>query len=149
MLWRLQVPRATARFSARVCFRKTSVALQISGLGLIPAQILQAGRLGTDFNLSFWTSSCKKQPRIGKTQIKYIFFILPSKCYANEIYHWKAKLICYIVFQTIFLLFFFTYYICKAISECLAISRQLSTEGWSWDLYFLSRETIAYNWLII
>ena len=68
-----------------------------------PMQILKAGRLGTDFNLSFWISSCKKQPQIGKTQVKYIFFILPSKCYANEIYHWKAKLICYIVFQTIFL----------------------------------------------
>ena len=132
MLWRLQVPGATARFSARVCFRKTSVALQISGLGLIPAQILKTGRLGTDFNLSFWISSCKKQPQIGKTQVKYIFFILPSKCYANEIeiYHWKAKLICYIAFRTIFL------YLLYLLSYIWKFSYILSTFHWRLKLGF-------------
>ena len=92
MLWHPHVLGAMTQFSARVCFREMSVVLQMWGLGLIPTQITKAGRLGTDFNLSFWNSSCKKQPQIGKAQLKYIFLILPSKSYPNEIYQWKAKL---------------------------------------------------------
>ena len=133
MLWRLQVLGATARFSAKVCFRKTSVALQISGLGLISVQILKAGRLGTDFNLSFWISLCKKQPQIGKTQVKYIFLILFHLSVTRTKYIiGKLNLSAILRFRP----FFCTYYICKAISESLAISHQLSTEGWSWDFVF-------------
>ena len=137
MLWCLHVPGAT---SARVYFRKTSVVLPIWGLGLIPLQIMKAERLGTGFNLSFWNSSCKKQPQIGKAQVKYIFFILSSKSYPNEIYHWKANCVSNhfsvpIIFVKLYL----------KVWLYLVNFPQKVEAG---ILYFLSRETLDYNWLI-